>query len=499
LGTFDDFARQAAQAGFAKAVLLGMGGSSLAASVLAGYGAGKGGLDLHVLDTVEPGAVLKAWRPASKRSLVLVASKSGTTVEPLSLFAAFWEKALGRGESFVAITDRGTPLESLARERGFRQSFEGPSEVGGRYSALSVFSLAPGVLAGVDLRGLLQGGATMARQCGPNIDSARNPGLFLGALLAAAAQDGRDKITLFADASHEPFLAWVEQLLAESSGKGGKGFFPVVGEPPAHADRYDSDRLMVYLRSDGSLDERVESWVGAGIPVAIVTMRPGAAGLGAEFFRWETATAVACHRHGVNAFDQPDVQQAKVAAREALRGPPGSSDGGRRRRPWRIEGPGDRAPSSDLTQAMSSVLSRLQPGDAFVLLAYLPQTKAAERDLGRVRRQVRDHLRNATLVGFGPRYLHSTGQLFKGGPDRIVVLVVRAPSTQDVPIPGEGHTLGGLMQAQAIGDYEAMKAIGRRVFLLTLDSPRRLSEVARAAGPAAKRAARLIRPLARES
>jgi len=352
--------------------------------------------------------------------------------------------------------------------------------------------MVPGGLAGANLRGLLGGGASMARACGPNVESARNPGVFLGAVLAAAAQAGRDKITLFADPGNESFLGWVEQLLAESTGKEGKGLFPVVGEPPSGAARYDSDRMLIYLRSEGSLDARVEAWVRSGIPVAVVTIRPGMAGLGAEFFRWEVAAAVACHGLRVNAFDQPDVQRAKDAARAALTGRQTAGGDVLDGRPWRLQGADedDARLDEDPVEATSFVFSQLTKGDAFVMLAYLPQTPSTEGALRRVRRQVRDQLRNATLVGFGPRYLHSTGQLFKGGPDRMVVLVLRAPPARDVPIPGESHTLGGLMQAQAMGDYKAMKAVGRRVFMLTMDSPRRLSEVARAAVVAARRVSR---------
>jgi len=484
------FARDAAAAGFTDAVLLGMGGSSLAAAVLASRGTGEGRLKVEVLDTIEPGAVRKVSGAASP-PLVLVASKSGTTVEPLALLETFWKKARRNGKSFVAITDPGTPLETLAGERGFRRSFQTPPDVGGRYSALSLFGLVPAGLAGVDLRRLLDGGAEMARQCGPNIEAARNPGLFLGALLAAAAQAGRDKVTFFADPENESLLGWVEQLLAESSGKDGKGLFPIVGEPPAAPARYGSDRLLVYLRSEGSLDARVDRWVKAGVPVAIVNVKPGAAGLGAEFFRWEVAVAVACHRLGVNAFDQPDVQRAKAAARTALLDRP-AQEGVAQDGPWHLQGPADDPASKadDLVEATTAILSRLREGEALVLLAYLPQTPAIERALERIRRHIRDRLGNATLLGFGPRYLHSTGQLFKGGPDRMVLLVLRAPAGRDVPVPGETYTLGGLMQAQAVGDYEAMRSIGRRVYLLTIDSPRRASEIARSIGSAAQRVAR---------
>jgi transaldolase/glucose-6-phosphate isomerase len=467
-----DFARQVVQDGFTDVVLLGMGGSSLAAEVLRRWSTTEPRLKTTVLDSIEPTAVRRVAGEVS-RPVFVVASKSGTTLEPLSLMGHFWEKHGGNGDSFVAITDPGTPLEALARERGFRKVFLAPVDVGGRYSALSVFGLVPAGLAGVDLAVLAEGASAMARQSGPQVEAARNPGLFLGAVLAAGWQEGRDKVTLIADPPYEPLLGWIEQLLAESSGKDGKGLFPVVGEPVGPGSRYAPDRLMVYLRSDGSQDERVERWVKAGIPVSIISVQDGVRGLGAEFFRWEVATAVACNRMGVNAFDQPDVQRAKEAARRALQGRVAG-------RPLVRKGAASHDPPAeavDLDKTVAAALAALRAGDAFVVLAFLPQTPAMERSLASLRRHVRDRLGNATLVGFGPRYLHSTGQLFKGGPDRIVALVVHAPSGVDVDVPDAGYTLGDLLQAQALGDVEAMRSLGRRVFFIALDSPRRMSDL----------------------
>lgn len=470
----------AASEGRTSGFLLGMGGSSLASSILREWGGQDDGIALHVLDTIEPGAVRKAMRAASG-PLVVVASKSGTTVEPLTLMEVFWSKAKGgkkKGKSFLAITDPGTPLEAMAKERYFQAVFSGPPDVGGRYSALSAFGLVPGALAGVDLPALLEGAASMARRCGPNIEPARNPGFFLGALLASAHADGRDKMTLFADPDLQPFLPWIEQLVAESSGKNGKGLVPVVGEPPAAPGRYGADRLIVYLRLDGSLDRRVDRWVRAKVPVVVVQASAGVRGLGAEFFRWEVATAVACHRIGVNAFDQPDVESAKAAARQALAVGDSVSRAGASTS-WVLEGrSGEVRPPVELREALAPVLGELGEADAFVLLSFLPETPAVARGLLRIRRKVRDTLGLATLAGFGPRYLHSTGQLFKGGPDRFVFLILHAEPARDVPVPGQTYTLGDLLRAQAIGDFQAMKARGRRAHILTLDTPKRLSEVA---------------------
>lgn len=464
------------------AVLLGMGGSSLAAAVLREWGTEAPAASLQVLDTIEPGAVRKARRTAPQ-PLVVVASKSGTTVEPLALLETYWSKAKGgrkKGQAFVAITDPGTPLEGLARDRAFRRVFQAPADVGGRYSALSSFGLVPAALAGVNLTELLGGASSMARRCGPNVEPAHNPGFFLGALLAAAFEQARDKITLMADSDLLPFLGWVEQLLAESSGKNGKGLIPIIGEPPAPAKRYGSDRLLIYLRLDGTMDSHVERWVRAKIPVAVVQAEPGVRGLGAEFFRWEIATAVACHRMGVNAFDQPDVESAKAAARNVLAAdPPGAARD--TPVPWTLQSPeGPSQSPADLAEAMEGILGELRPGDAFVLLSFLPETPAVERALLRMRRRVRDTLGHATIASFGPRYLHSTGQLFKGGADRFVALLLHAPSKADVLVPGGEHSLGDLLRAQVAGDFEAMRARGRRVHFLTLDAPKRISEVAAA-------------------
>jgi hypothetical protein len=230
---------------------------------------------------------------------------------------------------------------------------------------------------------------------------------------------------------------------------------------------------MVYLRGEGDRDDQVDKWVRAGLPVAVINVGAGVAGLASEFFRWEMATAVACHLLAVNAFDQPDVEQAKQAARQALRG--------------QTAAPAASAAAAAPEHVVEQALQSLRPGDAFVALAFLPETPAVARSLGSLRRRVRDYWKNATLVGFGPRYLHSTGQLFKGGPDRLVTLILWAPSSEDLDVPHAGHTLGDLLRAQALGDLEAMKALGRRVFLCALDSPRQLADLAEAVARAAGR------------
>jgi transaldolase/glucose-6-phosphate isomerase len=470
--SIEEFARQAVADGFQEVVLLGMGGSSLAAEVLSAWSADRSGLDIAVLDTVEPSEVARV-AASVKYPLFIVASKSGTTVEPQSLMEYFWAAQGGNGKTFAAITDPGSPLQSVAVGRGFRKVFLAPPDVGGRYSALSVFGMLPAALAGVDLAGLAAGASTMSRRSGPNIEAARSPGLFLGALLAAAWSESRDKVTLIADPPYESFLSWTEQLLAESSGKDGKGLYPIAGEPPTTPRHYGPDRMMIYLRADGGHDARVEQWIKAGIPVAILSLRDSIQDLGAEFFRWELATAIACHIIGVNAFDQPDVQRAKDAARRALKGQ------GREARKAAA------SPSSP-SQAFAAALADLREGDALALLAFLPRTPAARRSLVGVRRRVRDRKGNATIVGFGPGYLHSTGQLFKGGPDRMVAVVLLASAGADLEVPGTGHTLRGLLRAQAEGDVEAMRALGRRVHFIPLTSARGLADLTKAASSRAK-------------
>jgi len=485
------FAAELRQAGFRQAVLLGMGGSSLAPDVFRrALGRGQG-LRLHVLDSTDPAAILEISRLAPPaETLYVVASKSGTTAEPLALLEHFWAEAaeqLGAAAPahFAAITDPGTPLERLARERGFRRVFLGPPDVGGRFSALSIFGLLPAALLGLDLEALLRGGARMAHACGPKAEAARNPGVFLGAILAAGARSGHPKLTILADPEIAPLADWIEQLVAESSGKEGRGILPIVGEPPGAAKSYGKDRLLVYLRLTGSLDSRVGSYAQSGLPVAVLDCAEGSSGLGAEFFRWEVATAVACHALGVNAFDQPDVQRAKSRTNDLLKAytrrgilpsPPVLWEGSGLRLAGDREQPGP-PPGSDLRGFAAWLLMQLDPGKGLALLAYLHQKPALERRLAALRKTLRHRLGISTTLGFGPRYLHSTGQIHKGGPDDQVFLIITAKPEGDVPIPGAGYSFGVLERAQAVGDLQALLERGRRAFGLQLDSPSRMREL----------------------
>ena len=478
-------ATEARDDGLSGVVLLGMGGSSLASDVMSRVLRGdSAAMDLTVLDSTDPAAVVRVThRHPCQKTLFLVASKSGTTAEPLALFEHFWARTVEKlgeraGRHFVALTDPGTPLERLARDRRFRAVVATPENVGGRYSALSEFGLLPAALLGIDLRALLHGGAQMMRACGPESPTLENPGLFLGAILAAAMEAGKDKVTLVADPPLAPFGDWIEQLLAESSGKEGKGIVPIVGEPPGTGRHYGTDRLLVYLRFDGSLDGKAAGWVRAGIPVIVLETSGGPAGLGAEFYRWEFATAVACHGLGVNAFDQPDVQRAKTRTMDLLKAYARTRSLPEPRPLWQSESvtlqggpdlPGLNS-ASGLSEVVECIASQIRFHETFALLLYLAPGRAWGRPLAALRRNLRE-AGIVSTVGFGPRYLHSTGQLHKGGPDRMVFLMVTADPAEDLAVPGAAYTFGVLEHAQAMGDLQALVGLGRRAYALHLRSP----------------------------
>lgn len=480
---------------FERAVLLGMGGSSLAAEVMRRTFSDRGGLAIEVLDTSDPETIARATRRTTPgKALIVAASKSGATAEVEALLEHFWaraEKSLGEGagRNFAAITDPGTRLEETARRRGFHAVIPAPPDVGGRYSALSVFGLVPALLLGADAPALVRGAARMAEACRAEPPD-HNPGLFLGSLLAAAAGTGRDKITILADAPMAAFGLWAEQLIAESSGKDGKGLIPIVDEPPAADGTYRSDRMIVYLRCGGELDSTVKEWVQRGTPVGVLECDEGEAGLGSEFFLWEAAVAVACHFLGVNAFNQPDVQSAKDRAAalvkslrrgKALSPPP---------RLWKAReaelfgpGAGRKPPAGQGVEGVVSwIRGQVRQGEVLAILVYSDPTPALEKALRRARGWLRDHEGLTMTPGWGPRYLHSTGQLYKGGPDRFVCLLVSADPQTDLEIPGWGIGFGQLQRAQAIGDLQALLARGRRAFGIHFRSRVRLVEFAQALG-----------------
>lgn len=432
------FAESCAADGLTDAVLLGMGGSSLAPEVFRHtFGAAEGRLDLHVLDTTHPDQILGLERSLDlNRTLFIAASKSGTTVETLSHLSYFWEK-VPDGSRFVAITDPETPLAAVASERGFREAFLNPPDVGGRYSALSLFGLIPAALIGADLDGLLRRAREMAAQCGPEVPVAESPGMWLGAVMGEAAVAGRDKLTLVLPEDVSSFGYWIEQLIAESTGKGGKGILPVEGEALGPPDAYGPDRLFVAVGDAGFLSDLEEH----GHPVVVLPFGEPA-DLGGQMFEWEFAAAVAGRVLEIQPFDQPDVGSAKEATRRAL------------------EDPGRTEPDRG---DLSALLEAAGQGDYLAIQAYLPRTAEVAARLQEVRMRLRDRLRIATTVGIGPRFLHSTGQFHKGGPNTGLFVQVVEPPTEDAGIPGQPYTFARLLAAQTDGDLLALRDRGRRV------------------------------------
>lgn len=446
LPELEAFAKEAAADGLTTAVLLGMGGSILAPEMLRStFGVAGGALDLLVLDSTHPATVGRVEAGLDvDRTLVLVASKSGTTIETRSHLARFWDRAGRDPARFVAITDPQTPLDQLAAERGFRAIFRNPEHIGGRYSALSLFGLVPGALIGGPLGALLDGAEAMAEACrSPGED---NPGAWLGAVMGEAARLGRDKLTLVLPERLASLGDWIEQLVAESTGKDGTGVVPVIGEPVGPPDVYGSDRLFVGYGEHLEVDalEAAEHPV-----VRLPETEP--ADLGREIFRWELATGVAGHVLGIHPFDQPNVAEAKQATAEILEGA--------------ADDPG--------LDPLEPVLQGVTPPQYVAIQAYLDPTEETRRELRRVRAALRDRLRVATTLGFGPRFLHSTGQLHKGGPDTgVFVQVVDTDRRQDEAVPGARYTFGTLIDAQALGDLRSLRSRGRRVARVSVEQIR---------------------------
>ncbi len=441
-----EFADQV-RAEFTRVVVCGMGGSSLAPEVLwRTFGAAPGYPALHVLDSTDPRAVRRVEQDGDlSRTLFVISSKSGTTQESDSFFRYFWERTGGRGTQFVAITDPGTPLERLAGERGFRRAFLNPADIGGRYSALSFFGLVPAALIGVDVATLLHRAHRMAEACAASVPPLENPAAWLGASLGEAALAGRDKATFVLSPGIVSFGLWVEQLIAESTGKEGKGILPVVEEPLGAPAVYGTDRVFVSMRlagDDAPADaSRLAALEGAGHPVVNLRLEDRY-DLGQEFFRWEFATAVAGAALRINPFDQPNVAESKANTKAVL---------AKRA-----------APSPPATAAeLERFLAAVRPHDYLALMAYLPPTPENDRRLAAVRLRLRDRLKVATTLGYGPRFLHSTGQLHKGGPPAGHFLQITDPATDDLPIPGEPFGFGALEAAQAEGDLQALRARGR--------------------------------------
>jgi transaldolase / glucose-6-phosphate isomerase len=492
------FADEVRTAGYTHALLLGMGGSSLAPEVMSLiFGANSEtsedrsqGLVMTILDSIEPSQVRAAANLAQvQHTLFIVSSKSGTTAEVNALLAYFWDhayQAVGNhaGDHFVAITDQGTPLEALAKERGFRQVFNTHPKVGGHYSALTTFGLVPAALSGMDLSRLLDSAARMARQCSADMPAGRNPGLVLGAVLGEAVHQGRDKLTLIADDELLPFGSWLEQLIAESSGKDGTGIVPIDLEPLGEPGLYGADRIFVYLKRGGKRLDQIYRLQDAGYPVLTLTFDDDY-DLGAEFYRWEIAVAVACAVLGVNPFDQPNVQDNKKRTDARIKAYHESGKLGEGEPVWKGERVlvyGDLFPDdrSSLFAVLSDFLALGHEGDYVALNAHLPHNKHNLELLQRLRQAIRKRTGLATTVGFGPRFLHSTGQLHKGGANNGLYLQITAGAVQDLAIPGWGLTFGIMARAQALGDLEALLAQGRRAIRVHLSQPDELSRLVEA-------------------
>lgn len=459
------FAKSVRERSMKDVVLLGMGGSSLGPEVLrASFGSSRGYPRLWVLDSTVPGwvrLVTKAIDPA--KTLFIVASKSGGTIEVMSLLAHFWELTQKRsgnhvGEQFIAITDPGTSLEKLAAERQFWRIFTNPSDIGGRYSVLSYFGLVPASLLGIDIGKLLARAAEMAQRCRLQTPIEQNPGADLGNTMAALAQAGRDKVSIMASPAITSFGLWAEQLLAESTGKEGKGLIPVAEEPIAPASAYGQDRFFVYLRLAGDrnqqLDRQTTSLMRQGHPVMTLNLRDSY-DLGSEFFRWEYATAVAGHLLGIHPFDQPNVQESKNNTNRVLS---------------QLQATGSLPKQTSTTPAQTATqLKRLcRAGTYVAMLVFATPSAKLERALRSVRKTLISVYHVTTTAGYGPRYLHSTGQLHKGGPSRNIFLQLIERMHPDVPIPGKALTFGTLAQAQAAGDFEALRAHHRDVLVISL-------------------------------
>ena len=478
------FADEVTSDGYTHVVLLGMGGSSLAPEVLrtvVGVAAGRPAFTM--LDSTDPAAIADVRCPPG-RTLFVLASKSGTTIEPNSLAAYFHQQLAKAGVAspashFVAITDPGTELAARASAERFRDAFLNPADIGGRYAALSLFGLVPAALMGQPLDALLDSGIAMTDACGTAGEVMVNPGASLGLAMAAAAQAGRDKLTLLLPPALEPFGLWIEQLVAESTGKQGVGVVPIAGEAPARDARgLGSDRLFVHVHENGHTDPHstlVQDLVAAGSPVVTIEL-PQRTALGGEFMRWEVATAVAGALLGINPFDEPNVQQAKDATRELLAAHQATGTLPQRPVGRTIEG----GVALTLSTAAAQRLTRNEPldflktlgaGDYLAVLAYLGPDPSLVAPIVSFRSALRDRTRNATMFGYGPRYLHSTGQLHKGGPNTGVFVLITATPVHDLGVPGQPFSFGTLELAQALGDFASLDRSGRRALHVHVPSP----------------------------
>jgi len=481
-------AAEVKQAGFKHALLLGMGGSSLCPEVLRlTFGKIEGFPELHVLDSTDP-AQIKAIEAKIdlKNTLFIVSSKSGGTLEPniyKQYFFARVKEAVGEkeaGNRFITVTDPGSKMQHVAENDHFRHIFAGMPSIGGRYSALSNFGMVPAAIMGIDVLKLLNRTEEMVHACGATVPAAENPGVVLGAILGTAANNGRDKLTIIASPGISDLGAWLEQLLAESTGKNGKGIIPVDRESVGKPDSYGTDRVFAYLRlpsaPDRAQDAAVEALEKSGQPVVRIAVQDTYA-IGEEFFRWEIATAVAGSIIGINAFNQPDVEASKIATRkltseyEATGKLPAEApffEGDGVKLYADPKNAGALKGGKTLTEILKTHLSRGEAGDYFALLAYITMNAENEAALQTIRHSVRDKKKVATVLGFGPRFLHSTGQAYKGGPNSGVFLQITCDDAVDLPVPDQKYTFGVVKAAQARGDFAVLAERDRRALRVHL-------------------------------
>jgi transaldolase / glucose-6-phosphate isomerase len=494
LKQLNDAAADAAQAGFTHALLLGMGGSSLCPEVLKiTYGRQPGHPELHVLDSTDPAQIKSIESQVDlAKTLCIVASKSGSTLEPNIFKQYFFERmqqTVGKdkaGEHFVAITDPGSKMQQVAERDHFRKTFFGIASIGGRYSALSNFGMVPAAIMGLDLNKFLQRTNEMVQACKPEVPADQNPGAVLGAILGTLGNLGRNKVTIITSPGIHDLGAWLEQLIAESTGKIGKGLVPVDREALGPQEVYGSDRVFVHLRLADEPDtvskQKLDVLRTAGHPVVEIELAD-TYDLGQEFFRWEIATAVAGSILKINPFNQPDVEASKIVTRQLTEAyeksgklpeeTPLFDDGA-------IKLFTDERNAANLNKLagndrslvgfLRAHLSQFNPGDYMALLAYIEMNSAHEESLQAIRHAVRDRKHVATCLGFGPRFLHSTGQAYKGGPNTGVFLQITCDDANDLPVPGQKYTFGIVKAAQARGDFQVLADRKRRALRVHLSA-----------------------------
>ncbi len=475
------------KARFKHVLLLGMGGSSLCPEVMRmTFGKVKGHPELHVLDSTDPAQIRAIEAKLDLKSTVcIVSSKSGSTLEPNIYKQYFFERAKAKvgekevGNRFIAITDPGSKMQQVAEADKFRKIFFGVPSIGGRYSAISNFGMVPAAVMGVNVEKFLKNTEEMVKACGASTAADSNPGVLLGTIMGVAANHGRDKITIITSPGIFDLGAWLEQLIAESTGKIGKGIIPVDREHLAKPAVYGSDRVFAYLRlaskPNKAQDAAVAALEKAGHPVVRITL-PNIYNLGQEFFRWEIATAVAGSIIGINAFNQPDVEASKIETKKLTSQyeatgslPPevpffeasGIKLFADEKNAIAVHGP-------NLVEVLKAHLGRAGAGDYFAVLGYITMNPAHEKALQGIRHAVRDKKKVATVLGFGPRFLHSTGQAYKGGPNSGVFLQITCDDAKDLPVPGQKYTFGIVKAAQARGDFAVLAERGRRALRVHL-------------------------------